>query len=59
MSKLDIETVIPEPIAPSLSGEDVRNIIDEYLSTDSQTSDKMMAAVALALLDVADAIRNG
>jgi hypothetical protein len=58
MPEISIETATPELPRPSESGEDARNIIDEYLSTDSKTSDKMMAAVALALLDVADAIRN-
>jgi hypothetical protein len=57
MPEISIETTAPEPTM-SESGEDARNIIDEYLSTDSKTSDKMMAAIALALLDVADAIRN-
>lgn len=57
MPELSIETIVPEP-ALSESGEDARNIIDIYLTKDSKASDKMMAAVALALLDVADAIRN-
>jgi hypothetical protein len=58
MPEISIETAAPKLPKLSESGEDAHNIIDEYLSADSKTSDKMVAAVALALLDLAEAIRN-
>lgn len=62
MPEISIETTAPDLTKPSESGEDARNIINEHFQQGPRrllsNTDKMMAAIALALLDVADAIRN-
>lgn len=55
---VEIQIANNELAPPSQSGEDAINIINEYVTPSSPLSDKLSAAIALALLDVADAIRN-
>jgi hypothetical protein len=53
-----VDLTIDESKPLSQSGQDAINIINEYMTEGSTLNNKMLAAVALALLDVADAIRN-